>query len=575
MKTVAAPSPKGPEAPPVVLHKREELAASVLESIGVRSLSIEDLGSLRVTEDRSTKVARLPKAPPEDEVDPVQVAHFRSQPALTGFVLAFAAACRDGIPATVMQGYMRFNEPGRDPLIVDPKASRRRWLEAEIEEQELLRDNAHREVLRARPGVEEWRVESYRNDELNAQTRVTALKRELSALAEDTISVCPEEFVTYSDLLERGMGRLTSCGNKLTWAERIALDHILAEFRIEQRLDGQWWAIATVRLATPDGGLALLGPFSWSLGPGGNGGAIARAKLDGLGERTDRGELLALFGEHTSLGRETILTVLNSPFPELPHVLLNGLGGQPFPGWVSKEWRQKGFVNWVSSVYSGEVEVPWQAGPRARNVSFSHLRQLVAHLAAQRGTVSEQEVVDLVGVPLEGPFGCAVRDFTTTGGRIWYAPVVRVAGDPLAYASVRCVCREPAYVVARSPEVPRDLLCGECGRMPDAKMFGMDPRVRFPRAYTQTLLLSFEECVAEVARRYAPSNWKPSARQVQILEDKELFERGATVPTVSQRFGVPPESVRYDLKKLERYGLLASVGSGRQRNWWLPEEGSR
>lgn len=502
-----------------------------------------------------------------DSVDPLLVAHFKAATLYRGFPIAFMTACREGIPARIFGGRVAMTplKANGSHVAADTVENSRRLLELEQAEHEAAIESFRLEA--AASALEDGaRRKFFREQEAKVQQKLNRVLARIDDLPDEGSLDQPVHFATYGDLLHAAAERLASSGNLTTQRRKLALDTILTNFRIYQRKeDGQWMCSTHVRLAIPDGGVALLGPVEWQLGAGGKGTTTARARHT-RSEETPRAELLRLFNTHTTLPRPRIMTILNAPFPELPHVCLNVFGDVPFPDWVGADWQKKELIDWIGRVYASEV-FPWTA--RGHYLTTNYLRQLLATVAEREGSVTEKRILELVGSPMPRFTKWAAADHHGTPGRAWHRPV-ELDPDKGTYVNVKCDhCGKAAALVARIPEVPADLLCAHCRRMPHGAQNGMTSDVEFPQAYIDALSTSYEACLAEVKRHYSTSSWQPSELHRALLDNEGLLAAGVTSNSLAQVLGRDRRLVWHHLKSLCNRGVVER-STDAQSLWYLP-----
>jgi len=514
--------------------------------------------------------------------EPELVGFFNSKLVLRGLLNALANACREGIPAERLRGYATVRSV-EGTTVLKASADFRMLLEAELADHTRRVDRAMDLVLSTDDAKQRA---DYRKKEDLARAAAGRVERKLADLdVEEVEPLRPTTFATYSDMVQAALTNTALSSNRVSQEQFQALRMVMPRFEMRRDDLGQWTASAVLRLNLAEGGIAEFGPVHWPVGTGGRGSGIRQSRSAAHSGRESRKVVHARLLATGRVSQARCLLLMNASFPELAYVVLHETVAHPYPDWVGEEWRAAPFARWVTAWYT-DPDAWWRM--TASYVSFSHERQLLAYLAADRGPLTVAELRKLVRGFDNGRLRL-LSDTGLTTKRPWYRSVLlnppgvdsSAGGAAPATGSRRpkwrgtgivtsviCDCGQPARVVARVPEVPRCLLC-ECGRMPEAARFGMDRAVRFPEAYRRVLMLSKAECVAEVDRMFGVSVRPQTERATQILEQVDLLRRGATTDEVASQIHSTRRNVHEVLMRLHRQGFLGRT-DGSPRLWVLP-----
>lgn len=259
-------------------------------------------------------------------------------------------------------------------------------------------------------------------------------------------------------------------------------------------------------------------------------------------------------------------------------VVRNQVLGTELPDWVSAEWREPAFVDWLTKVYLNP-EFRWKGN--GQYTTTSARRQVVLSIAARLERFTLDDIAAVV--PIDSVYSYAIlrQDVLrgTNKSRPWLHCVVdpggRKWGELAAFSGVRCSCGEVATVVMRVPEVPRDLLCS-CLRMPEAEQFeapGMDPAMRFPREYLD-MQLPWEQCIEELRQSYERAQAVLRRSEARVLGYWNLLSNGVSEPALNKAMGLSGggrNTVR--LLNLRYLGFLERDDSTRPATWRYTPEG--
>jgi hypothetical protein len=502
---------------------------------------------------------------------PVPVAFFSDVEVVHGMIKTIAAGIAGSAPVRRIGSYNLTNVGGDSPA-QGHIARQRTTLQSQI-------DAADARVNRCAELAQETGPDllrqKYHRDAAAAADEIERLRGELMALPEDELDRDDHEFTVYADQVEAALGRLGDEPGKVSQETFEDIRMLMPSISFTRAEDLQWWGSVTVRLNDTDGSVRDLGPFHWQLGAGGSGSTLAHSVAQsGPADGEANPFIRSLLLDTGKICTEAVSVLTNAPFRALPYVVLHQLNGHPFPDWVPDDWRAEPFGKWVTSVYT-DPSFAWLG--RGKYALMSHFRQLVTTVAATQATITALDVRELVPVFRTVQVREIGRDHQRSEGmRPRHASVVltdeMVTIDGTRnrlIASVMCKhCKVPATVVARVPEVPRDLLC-RCGRMPEPARFDMPADVVFPTAYAD-LELPLEACIAELRRK--ASEAKPRKNTRAILE---LLVKQGTLsrPKLAVALEISDTTAGLDLRALKRAGLVLTEGTGRFTTWRATEQG--
>jgi hypothetical protein len=273
------------------------------------------------------------------------------------------------------------------------------------------------------------------------------------------------------------------------------------------------------------------------------------------------------------LVEEPVNTLAHSLFPELPQIVAYAVAGTGLPAWVNDEWREPRFVEQVRRIYT-DPDFAWRR--TGQYVEMVPHRQLLAYYATEHETFTAADVFrDLpVSEPRFAVRYAQDRSHRNAKIRPFGATIVPVDGDPTMFSrftGVRCLCGRIADIVARVPEVPRNLLC-ECGRMPDAARYGVDPNLRFPTAYRS---LRLERAYAEKRTQLLFETMRTdrlSTRCSATLSLHEQLTQGVTERELADAVGVRSH-LGFTMVRLEKFGYVLREGAY-PAIWRYTEEGA-
>lgn len=484
---------------------------------------------------------------------------------IQGFVRAFIVACREGVAARKYAGADAYVRTSGVPHKSQEEVLAAFRSRIEVAERQSARATAN-ELATEDPADRNRYREAAR---ASANTK-TQLEARLAQLLERSPEVAPgDRFDAYTGILLPALKRLQACGGRVTQLEYQAFNKLVPRLELVRR-GALWCARAWVRIRTVEG-VAELGPIEWQVGAGGIGTHQVRGRgAQGLPSTMGRGHLaLRRSLRQAGLTNEAAITLANSPFPELPHTVLHRLTGNDPAVDIGPEWTEPGFSQWVTAVYL-DPGFRWRGS--GRHTRLHPLRQLLAYYAADHTTFTpEQAFQDL---PVAFPH--AVTLFSRASGTGLVRPIQPVLtkvdggkGKKPLLSGVRCACGEVATVMARVPEIPRDLLC-ECGWMPDANSHGMPHDVRFPHAYL-SLQLSREDALALTRADYETRRNGPlTTRDERVLR---LLSRTPGLTDVQLREELTLGSTLHQsLRRLEGYGYIFHDGQ-RPKQWHVTAAG--
>lgn len=506
-----------------------------------------------------------------DSVDCQTVGNFSAQELMGGMVRALIEALREGIPASHMPARRMFNVGDR-LVSIDARARQVEALQTAVAEAKREASQAARLAMRA---LDDNESDMFAVEARKASARAAAAETALADLRKEPEQVTPQApFNALTHVWVPGLLALAGKEGRVTQAQANALDVVLVDFKLFRR-DTIWWGTTKLRVETTEG-VAELGPVEWRVAESGRGPVHVLAKhparitVPGLMKRDLTSRLV-----DAGLSRLAALTAINSPFAELPHVLLHHLAGEPWPDFVGDDWKEPLFGAWVAKVYTGGTGRKFVNGKYCEFVAY---RQLVVNDVAAAGSCGKWDHVRFV--PTEKEATVNLSRSAGTGGKsdlpVWYASIRELEPTEEGarrFGPVICQCGEPAQIVARVAEVPRDLLCGACLRMPIDVNLGVPAELRFPPAY-RLLQLSTDECLSELEYRLEKKREKKLSRRVRaILLRSDLLEEGARTSAFYELFGRGASS---PLRSAECLGYVRSEyrnGETRRPHWIYTDDG--
>ena len=358
-----------------------------------------------------------------------------------------------------------------------------------------------------------------------------------------------------------------------------ALQVVLTDFRLT-RSGALWTGSVKLNLNTAHG-IAVLGPITWRIGPGGLGTPDLaerhiKARHTTIVERAILAETLRVT---CGLPRATADLICRSPFTELGHIIAHKLCEHPVPDWVGAQWRHPAFMEWVTNIYS-DPKFVW--GPQVSTTR--PLRQLAANLVAQRGRVTGSELLEeLAPVSLRFTHYLAHRQPTDGVLVSPRQPSVQSSGESSFAKRVltpfRCKEGHAARIVTLIPEVVTDLLC-ECGQMAGVADIGYPADLVFPDEY-QLLLAPELECREHAAIEQRIKLERPLAPLPQGVVDvleahgpmqlggikAALIDAGVARPTMGK------QQIGYAVNTLRRQGRVRPLNEVGWPVWALTRAG--
>lgn len=504
------------------------------------------------------------------------IAYLPGDRMLRGFVEAFMVAAGKGNLANRLPGQTTFRS-AHVHATIDTIAQQIVDLEGVIKESHQRAARAMELALTC-----ESPDEALLYQEKSREARLAASKAtdEIEALRATAARSAPTgPFDAYTDVIVPAIRRIATCGNRVSQEEATALRSLLPEFRMEKR-DGQWWAATAVRLNTHDG-VAELGPIEWCVGNGGRGTQALRERIEsvpnsgGNSRNILREQLLGGAG----ISHPATATLLNSPFTQLPHVVLHHRLGTDFPDWVGEEWREPKFGTWVTDVYSNP-EFQWLGNGKYAQVS--HVRQAVLTLLSAKGTQKIGALMEDLPISRIHDLQRLTRQHLEKGQKVRpWQPSVKYpfggarggVGTWTPLSCFKCDCGGVADIAVRVPEVPSDVLCG-CGAVPRPAVFGIDPAIRFPAEYL-ALRLPMTECMAELDRRFAARVAKLNRTLRSLMcGGYQLLKVGASSYEISQHLGLQDGFLSLTLRELEQLRLVERSYS-RPAMWKFTDAGRK
>lgn len=500
------------------------------------------------------------------------VGHFDTVSVLQGMADAFVDAIRVGVPVRQLPGHDVFGT-GKHRVAVDVRGEQLRSLELDAAAAKKEADSAS--DLAAAHLAKKNASMSAHYDEV-ATRRLADFERLQQAhnrlATQPPESTANEPFDVRAHIWLAAVNRLRTCGGRLTQEERVAFSAIVPTFRMEL-VDHVWWAVATVRLNTVDG-VADLGPIRWKVGAPGRG---SHAALNGTapttGEDRTRHELVATLVATGRIIRLAALTACNAPFPQLRQILLHKLCGEPWPDWVSDQWRDTTFADWIVKVYT-DPDWTWDSQAKYTTTLLSRQHAVwIATTAPDEGMLWSDLQKRLRDPSVYAGVLTSPKKARRTTARA-VEPVLRSVGPTGATQQRRvtcifCECGAKATIVARAPEVLTDLLC-DCGRAAGGTRFGMPNGLRFPDEYKQ-MRIDQAACERRAEHRREKFKSKLTKREALILKNAHLLADGVSDASLSRALSV--SSMSYALSSLLRRGLVESQGEKRKRRWFLTEAG--
>ncbi|NHC21853.1 hypothetical protein G6553_01520 [Nocardioides sp. IC4_145] len=514
-----------------------------------------------------------------DSTDMQNVGYFKAATIVEGFVDATIDALRTGVPVSRLPGQSVFAST-HVHQVVDVRAD-------QIAALEHARDQAERLAVRARAlslaeEMDEAESLDYAATARKARRDAAEARQKIAELRDMPTNVAPiGEFDALTDVWIPALARLRRSSGRVSQRDYLALKTVVRKYW-QVRRDGVWYGRATIMVNTSDG-VAELGPIEWPLGRGGKGTQALAVNMPRTRvlSRDSRKTVVARLVATGRIERDAALTACNAPFSELSAVLLHEICGDAYPAWVSDQWRDPTFVQWLVRVYT---DPKWAWLGRGKYSELSSLRQHIVNYAAERGEfVLGEAAPDLYAFDLHTVVRLAHDAPAAAGARIrdWRSSIEPVEYTrefaTRRYAPVACACGQPATVSTRVPEIPRDLLCA-CGRMPQGERFGAPATLRFPDEY-QALRVPDAECLADVRAQNERRRVALTPMQLQLLSLDGL-RSGASAKALRQELNERNGQERLDygaglsvaLRRLQRQGYVTEDGA-RPAIWGLTDDG--
>lgn len=425
---------------------------------------------------------------------------------LTGFLPAFAAALREGIDVTWLDGVASWHD-GLDTHHTQSKADRRTVLEHDRGLERLRLANARRQAKRA---TTDSSSDYWADQAADADQRLSRITHDLAHLDE------PAKPTDLGSTFEVDVRALLEAAAAMAEAPRryprdlVRKSHlVLTDRRITVLPDTSLEASTSVRLPAR-GGVVSLGPISWTLpnqpalntglmwaaleaqghpapwlsprrppapstlpvganresGPTRRGGPAHRARV----RLSQLHEDLNCLGLRASM----IDRLLGCPFVEAPYVVRAVAAGEPLPEWVGPEWGDPRWARWLHHVYTA----PEFSQPGTEWGEPSWHRQMALDLTIGNGGTStfanilaayERQGLsrfELKRITRTEP----VRSATNVQAPGWAFPLnrsgqwprrgMKVNDNDYGFTTISCpTCRETADTAVRALELPGDLLC--------------------------------------------------------------------------------------------------------------------
>jgi hypothetical protein len=538
-------------------------AAEYEEVRGRRTMSSEDRARVAATWKSGDSLARQTYG----YVDPSSLT--------IGFVRALAQAVRRGVPVNVLAGRVVVSEA--KGVSVDPLEAERRELERKLatvrgEIDRLARSlksaSNERTVARVTADMDQSATQEERLEARLGRV-VEALRGTAAAGESASPAVALPPVVLFAHVLVAALRRLVESAGSLSAEEAAALRTLIPVFEVDPVAHK---AVAVVRLiARPSkpgeqARVAEVGPFAWTLERVGvTSGTYIHADESEVIEipSTSRAALKSVL-ESAGLTSDAAATALNGPM-SLPLVLAHRLAGTPLPQTVDGRWLDDDWVDHLVRIYADPAYVHLGHG---RYTQAFPLGQAVLYYAERHETFTAAEARDALLAGQTSQIHSFAAAAAQRSGQLRPTPqllvhrdvVRRRASELTRLSGVRCVCGSVAAVWCPRPEVPRGLLC-ECGRMPDARQFGLSEDFLFPPSYA--VRVSEAECLTvlegQFEERKSRLNPKLAAMLTMLRACPEPLTAASMSAELGARAGTPSVRVTVDLDKLLLFGLVEKL----------------
>lgn len=496
---------------------------------------------------------------------------------------AVVAALRDGVPTEFVPG-LSAQTTDQTSFYLDEWEQNKTIVRRRLKETQARAKAGDEDSLL--PGLMPEQKESLRAIAAEQHLRARRLADELADLELRRPTAAdkdPDTFDMRTAIWEPAV-RAFAGQTHLRTAKYEALNNVLKDFRLDRGPDGLWRGSLTLRVDTSEG-VASIGPIRWHVGTGGGGTQEVTARHTAARHVTDydKRQLRSRLVNIAKVTDEAAIVALNSPFAELPHVIIAGaalLAGDDdikFRPWIGTKWRNPVFARWVATVYQ-DPEFNWY-----KNYSESSpKRQAAVDFILAHDPVSGRQLVE--GVNLNLSTTETIRKFPlwSDGKPRPVSPSIRTLDDRARSYTEPVLtlhtCHEGhlGVTVTRVPEVLTDLLC-EHGHHAGVSRRAFPADIEFPDEY-QLLRVPVAEAAALTTEQF---NQQKTAHlgKAQKTSLATLASHGPhTVKELLARFAadgytMPSAGLYSALNDLRRYGLADQAPGKQPKKWLLTDEG--